>query len=147
MLANPSSRLFSFPNINWSPYPSTGFKSLICLPLCLNRSFFLLHTHLRPSLKSRQHLDSSVQSTPWIWLIAPFDTTFSKLGATIAMFQGQRWAQCRFPGTHTVPHHEVDFVRIVKTPSCAPTDIEKISFNHCNGPCSFFDAWLHVKMH
>lgn len=62
------------------------------------------------------------------------------------MIQGQRWAQCRFPGTHTVPHHEVDFVRIVKTPSCAPTDVEKISFNHFNGPCSFFDAWLHVKM-
>lgn len=125
-------------------------------PQALNLSFVFLYAwiarsscsiYLRPSLKSRQQMDLSVQSNPWIWFMVPVDTTFSKLEAMITMFQGQRWAQCRFPGTHAVPHHEVDFVRIVKKPSCLLTDVEKISLNHFNGPCSFFDAWLHVKMH
>lgn len=45
--------------------------------------------------------------------MVPVDTTFSKLEATIALFHGQRWAQCKFSGTQSRMHHEVDFVRIV----------------------------------
>lgn len=133
---------YACPNQVWH---TTKLKfSNVSLPPCLDRSFFLLHTHLRPSLKSRQHLDSSVQSTPWICLMVPFDTTFSwkrRLRCSTVNGGHNAGSPARNPASWS-PFRKDCF----KTPSCSPTDVEKISFKHSNGPCSFFEAWLHVKM-
>lgn len=80
--------------------------------------FFFLYTCLWLSLKSRQNLDSSVQSTSWKWKLVLDDMVWANLrrqlrsskvkaGCNIGLYIGT--SSCTF--TTLFLYHEVDFVK------------------------------------